>query len=289
MSRHIEPSTGDDETFSAPIAPSPFEQRDAIMAQHVLKSLGAFALTSALCLTLAPSQADARTGFADRIPNGNALGRELGGNGQPCALCHLSPSGSGPSNAFGQDARFNGPDWSVLYSLDSDNDGATNGEELCDPMGLFERGDADPVCDYTNPSDPNDFPAPVGMDMGMPDMDPPEDMGSPVEDMDTPPADMDAPVEDMSAPVEDMSAPVQDMSAPAEDMGGGGTPQQDMGGNMSGADMGTTPAADMASGGGSQDEEDDEGGCAQSGGSPVGGGMTLLGVLGMLGLIRRRR
>jgi hypothetical protein len=54
-------------------------------------------------------------------------------------------------------------DWSLIFDLDSDNDGATNGMELGDPNGEWQIGDADPgnTEDVTKPWDSNDFPASV--------------------------------------------------------------------------------------------------------------------------------
>lgn len=280
--------------MNAPRSPYLFTRNHIMFYKHsLLKSIGMLAAASAFCVVMAPSQADARPGYVNNIPNGEAMGIAIGGSN--CALCHNSSSGGGgrgDATAFGVDIRDNspgGPVWASIYMLDSDGDGASNGEELCDPMGAFMSGDTPPVCEFTDPSDPNDKPAPGEVDMGM-DMAPEADMGT---DM-APEADMGTPVEDMGTPVEDMGTPAEDMGTPTADMGVtpavdmGGTPAADMG--TAGADMGTA-GADMGSttGGGDADEEDDEG-CSQTGGgSPVGGGLTLLGMLGMLGIMRKRR
>ncbi len=97
------------------------------------------------------ASAQARNFRVDQIPNNNWV----------CRSCHVSDGGS--RNGFGADVEqlLNGQDadWSVLYNLDSDNDGFTNGEELGDPMGLWRTGDEQPIGDViTNPGDPNDFP-----------------------------------------------------------------------------------------------------------------------------------
>lgn len=76
-----------------------------------------------------------------QIPNGSKLS---------CNSCHNSGGGS-PRNDFGnliqksfivdENGQFNAKWNPLLASLDSDNDGATNGEELQDPFGLWEFTD----------------------------------------------------------------------------------------------------------------------------------------------------
>ena len=83
-----------------------------------------------------------------------------------CNACHTSGGGS-PLTPFGKDvgATLNGNnvDWSKLFSLDSDGDGFTNGEELQDPNGEWTISDPNPGDPslVTNPNDPEDFPTSI--------------------------------------------------------------------------------------------------------------------------------
>lgn len=83
-----------------------------------------------------------------------------------CVSCHIDFGGNEELTPFGEDAQdtFNGAnvDWSRLAALDSDGDGATNGEEFGDPEGTWKPGDeeTDPSL-VTNPNDPTDFPTSV--------------------------------------------------------------------------------------------------------------------------------
>ncbi len=239
-----------------------------------LKSLSTAGSIVAVCLLMAPESAQARPGWPSSIPNSNGS----------CGICHLSAGGGGARNAFGNTVDdVGGPDWSQIYDVDSDGDGFTNGEELCDPMGTWSPGDADPVCDeITDPADSASKPTVMEMDMGM-NM----DMGSSVSDMEAPVEDMEAPVEDMEAPVDDMDAPVDDMDTPAVDMGSEspedmGTGEVDMGASAGGEDMGASETPDTA-------QDDEESGCNQTGSGSLPGGFGLLTALGMLGFWRRRK
>jgi hypothetical protein len=81
----------------------------------------------------------------NQIPNGSE---------NSCANCHVSAAGGGERNSFGElvEERFltqAGPsgdvEWGpLLASLDADNDGVTNGEELQDPFGTWSAGQSSP-------------------------------------------------------------------------------------------------------------------------------------------------
>jgi len=99
--------------------------------------------------------------FSNRVshlPNGSV---------SSCANCHINPGGGGARNAFGTEVAQNflvngivqwGPQ---LAALDSDGDGATNGEELQDPNGTWARGQAAPgdANLVTNPGDASSTPS----------------------------------------------------------------------------------------------------------------------------------
>lgn len=102
------------------------------------------------------SFADARPHRVTQYPNGSIF---------QCSGCHINPNGGGTRNAFGKDVEnhlSNGNvQWGTeLASLDSDNDGFTNGEELLDPEGNWTIGDPDPgnAADVTKPYDDSDHP-----------------------------------------------------------------------------------------------------------------------------------
>ena len=95
------------------------------------------------------------------MPNGISLG---------CVACHVSSGGGGPRNAFGlqieadflSQAGFSGVVlWGPeLAALDADGDGATNGEELGDPDGTWQQGDANPEGEIFFPWDAESTPPP---------------------------------------------------------------------------------------------------------------------------------
>ncbi len=80
-----------------------------------------------------------------QIPNGSI---------NTCRNCHMSEFGGDARNNFGKlvENRFltsrniNGDvQWGpLLASLDADNDGATNGQELQDPYGVWTSGSPNP-------------------------------------------------------------------------------------------------------------------------------------------------
>ncbi|EQC29656.1 hypothetical protein SDRG_12660 [Saprolegnia diclina VS20] len=77
-----------------------------------------------------------RSQYVARLPNGENIPGVS-------AIGHVNPSGGGARNAFGSDFGANGLTWNpALCQLDSDGDGATNGEELGDPCCTWKAGAA---------------------------------------------------------------------------------------------------------------------------------------------------
>lgn len=95
----------------------------------------------------------------------NFLGR-VPGTPNSCGVCHVSPGGGGPRNAFGEDMDDNGFDWAVVCGLDSDADGQINGQELGDPQCVWTQGATRArTGDLSNPGDANSKSAnPDGVD-----------------------------------------------------------------------------------------------------------------------------
>lgn len=122
---------------------------------HPVRSLAVLAAAA----LLSASAIDARPHRTAQVPNGSQLG---------CALCHNSPSGGDARNAFGltvQNGFITGGNvvWGPeLAAIDSDGDGATNGQELLDPDGTWVIGDANPgdFAAVTLPWDADSFPPP---------------------------------------------------------------------------------------------------------------------------------
>jgi uncharacterized protein (TIGR03382 family) len=82
--------------------------------------------------------------------------------GVDCGSCHVSAGGGGRRNAFGIDVEVKMPStgptdetWAILFCVDSDGDGKTNGQELGDPCGAWRVGDASPRA-ASNPGDAAD-------------------------------------------------------------------------------------------------------------------------------------
>jgi|APTNR8051073442_1049403.scaffolds.fasta_scaffold02694_8 hypothetical protein len=77
--------------------------------------------------------------FPSLIPNGKV---------NNCSNCHISPYGGGQRTPFGEttfDNLSNGNvRWDLIFNIDSDGDGFTNGEELQDPDGQWAFGQSDP-------------------------------------------------------------------------------------------------------------------------------------------------
>jgi hypothetical protein len=86
-------------------------------------------------------QGSARQFNVAQLPNGSRFG---------CANCHVSLDGFGPRNGFGREVaehldEFGDLLWDPnLAVLDSDGDGRTNGQELQDPNGQWQRNTSNP-------------------------------------------------------------------------------------------------------------------------------------------------
>lgn len=91
----------------------------------------------------------------NQIPNGNKF---------QCANCHINVGGGGARNPFGQTVEDNLTNgnvrWDLIFNIDSDGDGATNGEELQDPNGAWVTGQPNPgdMNLVTKTWDPSSFP-----------------------------------------------------------------------------------------------------------------------------------
>ena len=131
---------------------TPLVSRRRFFLLGVVFSLWAFVLFN--------DRLEARNCRPNLIPNGGV---------NRCANCHTNPRGGGRRTPFGQDVRdvVNGSScaefWEAeLAALDSDGDGRTNGEELLDPLGRWERGEPQPGDDsrVTNPGVEDSPPPP---------------------------------------------------------------------------------------------------------------------------------
>ena len=123
----------------------------------MLKKVGTLLAAALLLGGLVVGEAEARGKRITQLPNGGIAG---------CNTCHTTGGGS-PRNAFGLEMQANfltasgsagdvvwGPE---LAALDSDGDGATNGEELGDPDGTWVIGDPDPANAF-EPGNPDSTP-----------------------------------------------------------------------------------------------------------------------------------
>lgn len=111
-----------------------------------------------ISLFLMESSLSARSFRVNQLPNGTKFS---------CNTCHTSGGGS-PRNAFGQlvETQFLDPSGNVIWNeelamIDSDGDGFTNGEELLDPRGLWQSGNAAPgnIDLVTNPGNNGSTPS----------------------------------------------------------------------------------------------------------------------------------
>lgn len=126
-----------------------------------IERVGAVFTAILLLSSILSTSADARSSRLRQVPNGISLG---------CVACHVSSGGGGPRNAFGlqieadflSQAGFSGVVlWGPeLAALDADGDGATNGEELGDPDGTWQQGDANPEGEIFFPWDAESTPPP---------------------------------------------------------------------------------------------------------------------------------
>lgn len=116
-----------------------------------------FAAISLFC----PFMLNAIAKRVQQIPNGQEF---------RCANCHISEFGGGQLTPFGMQVRNGYLDnngdviWSAaLAALDSDGDGATNGEEMQDPNGEWSIGQNNPGDRIlvTNPGDNTSVPTSV--------------------------------------------------------------------------------------------------------------------------------
>jgi hypothetical protein len=97
---------------------------------------GALILVVLVGVGVPPAPTQARTSYTTHIPNGAEFG---------CGICHDQEP---LLNNFGWDTGLTLPmgrvEWSLIWNLDSDGDGQTNGFELGDPCGNWVRGGEDP-------------------------------------------------------------------------------------------------------------------------------------------------
>ncbi|RQM23078.1 hypothetical protein B5M09_007301 [Aphanomyces astaci] len=89
--------------------------------------------------------------YVAKVPNGDKVaGVE--------ALGHVNPAGGGARNAFGAAFKLAGATWTTgLCQADSDNDGATNGDELGDPCCTWKVGEKLATAKATHPGEPDIF------------------------------------------------------------------------------------------------------------------------------------
>ncbi|NCF94364.1 MAG: choice-of-anchor D domain-containing protein [Verrucomicrobiaceae bacterium] len=121
----------------------------------MMKSQSTFHCFSVLFVLLVFGSSVQARNFRSRMsPNGTVF---------RCTACHVSPSGGGQRTTFGEAVNSlvspNGREefcTPAFAALDSDGDGATNGEEVGDPDG---DGEASAGAEVTNPGDPDSTPS----------------------------------------------------------------------------------------------------------------------------------
>lgn len=278
---------------------------------------GAALATVTLCMALNVDDASARRAYLSGVPNTDMVGS--------CGTCHVAPGGSGPRNAFGLDVQANldgGPDWGAVYDIDSDGDGFTNGEELCDADGSWAMdGMLDADCTPTKPGDsaskPESQPAnnmaanndpannmaannvnadpgnadPGNADPGNADpgnADPGNADPGNADPGNADPGNSDAGNSDTgNSDAGNSDAGNADAgNADAGNADAGNSSANNSSGNNSSGDANNSSGGDDMSGG----DDDDEPACASTGtDKPAGSGLTLLGLVGMVAFWRRRK
>lgn len=115
-----------------------------IWSDHPARTPRLLGLLAAALVAVSGTEARAVPTNVNRIPNGIQF---------DCLNCHRDLNG-GPRNAFmGMDFEINEQRWAMIFDLDSDGDGQTNGEELGDPCGVWpKRRTPTRTTDISNPS-----------------------------------------------------------------------------------------------------------------------------------------
>ncbi|MEL6186671.1 MAG: hypothetical protein AAFU79_18785, partial [Myxococcota bacterium] len=113
-------------------------------SDHPARTPRLLGLLAAALVAVSGTEARAVPTNVNRIPNGIQF---------DCLNCHRDLNG-GPRNAFmGMDFEMNEQRWAMIFDLDSDGDGQTNGEELGDPCGVWpKRRTPTRTTDISNPS-----------------------------------------------------------------------------------------------------------------------------------------
>ena len=126
-----------------------------------IERVGAVFTAILLLCSILSTSADARSSRSRQVPNGTSLG---------CVACHVS-SGGGDlethlacrlKRIFSRRRVFQELSCGdqTGRTLDADGDGATNGEELGDPDGTWQQGDANPEGEIFFPWDAESTPPP---------------------------------------------------------------------------------------------------------------------------------
>lgn len=222
-------------------------------------------------VTLTTEGAQARSFRMGQVPN------------QPdgCGTCHISVGGGGPRNVFGQQVEANltegdrgNVQWALIFDLDADGDGCSNGAELGDPGGTWRINDPEPAGPTSAPHLPNDNVCATMQDMGgasdMGPVDGPMDGGMGGDMMQ--PMDLGMPM-DMGADPDQGMMPDPDMGMPNPDLGGA-------------PDAGPAADAGPSADAGTQPDDNDDGGCESV--PPSSASLWLLAAL-WIGLRTRRQ